>query len=72
MRTLFRDALKVDPNYPLAQAYLAFAEVVMNNYDSAPRALLIDCKTRIDQALASDPDDGRIHWLLANVHSYLR
>jgi adenylate cyclase len=69
---LFRDALKADPNYALAQAYLAFAEIVANNYDSAPRALLVDCKTRIDQALAIDPDDGRIHWLLANVHSYLR
>jgi DNA-binding SARP family transcriptional activator len=69
---LFRDALRVEPNYPLAQAYLAFAEVVANNYDSAPRSLLIDCKTRIDQALALDPDDGRIHWLLAFLHSYLR
>lgn len=69
---LFRDALRVEPDYPLAQAYLAFAEVVANNYDSAPRALLIDCKTRIDQALALDPDDGRIHWLLAFLHSYLR
>lgn len=69
---LFRDALKVEPNYALAQAYLAFAEVVANNYDSAPHALLIDCKTRIDQALALDPDDGRIHWLLAFLHSYLR
>lgn len=69
---LFREALKVDQNYPLAQAYLAFAEVVVNNYDSAPRALLIDCKIRIDQALAIDPDDGRIHWLLASVHGYLR
>lgn len=69
---LFREALKVDPDYPLAQAYLAFAEVVVNSYDSAPRALLVDCKTRIDQALAIDPDDGRIHWLLASLHSYLR
>lgn len=69
---LFRQALKVDPNYPLALAYLAFAEVVVNNYDSAPRALLVDCKTRIDQALAIDPDDGRIHWLLAGLHGYLR
>jgi DNA-binding SARP family transcriptional activator/TolB-like protein len=69
---LFRDALKVQPDYALAQAYLAFAEIVANNYDSAPRALLIDCKRRIDQALAIDPDDGRMHWLLAYVHSYLR
>ena len=60
---LFRDALKVDPQYALAQAYLAFAEVVDANYDTAPRALLIDCKARIDQAKALDPDDGRIHWL---------
>ncbi|MFN3844322.1 MAG: BTAD domain-containing putative transcriptional regulator [Paracoccaceae bacterium] len=69
---LFRDALRVEPNYALAQAYLAFAEVVANNYDSAPHAMLIDCKTRIDQALALDPDDGRIHWLLAFLHAYLR
>lgn len=69
---LFREALQADPHYPLAQAYLAFAEVVVNNYDSAPRALLLDCKTRIDQALAIDPDDGRIHWLLASLHGYLR
>ena len=68
---LFRDALKVDPHYALAQAYLAFAEVVANDYDNAPRALLMDCKTRIDEALAIDPDDGRICWLLAKVHSYL-
>jgi DNA-binding SARP family transcriptional activator/TolB-like protein/Tfp pilus assembly protein PilF len=68
---LFRDALKVDPTYALAQAYLAFAEVVANDYDNAPRALLIDCKTRIDQALAIDPDDGRIRLLLGRVHGYL-
>lgn len=69
---LFRQALELDPDYALAQAYLAFTEVVMNDYDAAPRALLLDCKSRIDQALANDPYDGRIHWLLASVHSYLR
>lgn len=68
---LFREALKVDPHYALAQAYLAFAEVVANNYDAAPHALLVDCKRRIDQALAIDPDDGRIYWLLSNVHGCL-
>lgn len=68
---LFRDAVKVDPTYALAQAYLAFADVVSNDYDNAPRALLIDCKTRIDKALAGDPDDGRIRWLLGQVHGYL-
>lgn len=68
---LFRDALIVDPTYALAQAYLAFAEIVANDYDNAPRGLLIDCKTRIDQALANDPDDGRIRLLLARVHGYL-
>lgn len=70
--SLFRQALELDPDYALAQAYLAFTEVVMNDYDAAPRSLLVDCKARIDQALANDPYDGRIHWLLASVHSYLR
>lgn len=69
---LFRQALELDPDYALAQAYLAFTEVVINDYDAAPRSLLLDCKVRIDQALANDPYDGRIHWLLASVHSYLR
>jgi adenylate cyclase len=68
---LFRDAVKEDPTYALGQAYLAFAEVVANDYDNAPTVLLLDCKTRIDQALAIDPDDGRIRWLLAQVHGYL-
>lgn len=49
---LFRQALEFDPDYALAEAYLAFTEVVMNDYDAAPRSLLLDCKTRIDQALA--------------------
>jgi len=69
---LFRQALELDPDYALAQAYLAFTEVVLNDYDAAPRTLLLDCKARIDQALATDPDDGRIHWLLASVHHCLR
>jgi DNA-binding SARP family transcriptional activator/Tfp pilus assembly protein PilF len=71
-QALFREALKADPTYALAQAYLAFSDVVVANYDAAPRALLVDSKTRIDQALAIDPDDGRIHWLLAYVHGFLR
>ncbi len=43
----------------------------MNDFDASPRELLEDCKIRIDQALARDPADGRIHWLLANLHGYL-
>ncbi|MCV2868731.1 tetratricopeptide repeat protein [Defluviimonas sp. WL0002] len=69
---LFREALRLDPNHALAQAYLAFAEVVISGYDAAPRSLLVDCKTRIEHALSLDPDDGKIRWLLASLHSYLR
>ncbi len=68
---LFRQALQIDPLHALAQAYLAFAEIVVNDFDASPRELLEDCKIRIDQALARDPADGRIHWLLANLHGYL-
>ena len=69
---LFRQALELDPDYALAQAYLAFTEVVMNDYDAAPRALLLDCKTRIDQALANDPGMTADPLAFASVHSYLR
>ena len=68
---MFGAALKLDPDYALARAYQAFAEIVVANFDAAPQALLFDCKGRIDDALALDPDDGRIHWLLGTVHSYL-
>lgn len=69
---LFREALRLDPDYALAQAYLAFAEVVIHNFDAAPRDLLFDCKVRVDRALALDPDDSRIHWILGTIHGYLR
>ena len=69
---MFGAALKLDPDYALARAYQAFAEIVVANFDAAPHALLVDCKGRIDDALALDPDDGRIHWLLGTVHGYLR
>jgi len=71
-QALFQQALSLDPDYALAQAYLAFAEIVIGNYDEAPRELLIDCRNRIDQALASDPEDYRINWLLSLAHGYLR
>jgi DNA-binding SARP family transcriptional activator/Tfp pilus assembly protein PilF len=68
----FREALRLDPDYALVQAYLAFAEAVIQNYDDAPRDLLIDCRNRIDRALAIDPEDYRINWLLSLLHGYLR
>ncbi len=69
---LFQQALRLDPDYALAQAYLAFAEVVIRNYDEAPHDLLVDCRNRIDRALAIDPEDYRINWLLSLLHGYLR
>ncbi|MCT8329071.1 BTAD domain-containing putative transcriptional regulator [Albidovulum sediminis] len=69
---LFREALRLDPDLALAQAYLVFAEVVSNDYDAAPRSILLDCRARMERALSLDPEDGRIRWLLASVHGLLR
>jgi adenylate cyclase len=69
---MFREALRLEPDHALAQAYLAFSDVVINSYESAAKEFLQDCKLRIERALTLDPDDGRSHWVLSMVHGYLR
>jgi TolB-like protein/Tfp pilus assembly protein PilF len=61
---LFQQAIELDPDYMLARAYRAFADVVHYNYEYAPRTILEQSKSAIEQATIADPDEARCHWLL--------
>jgi DNA-binding SARP family transcriptional activator/TolB-like protein len=68
---LFQRAVDLDPDYALARAYRAFADLVINRYYSTPKDILENCKVRIQEAVDMEPDDARCHWLLGIVFHYL-
>lgn len=68
---LFREAVRLNPDYPLARAYLAFGEYVANDYAFAPLDAQISCRSQLQDAAADAPDDGRICWLLGIVQGYM-
>ena len=63
--TWFDKALALDPGYPLARGYRGYADVVLHNYDNAPLHVLMAAKATIQDAIADDPEDSRLHWMLA-------
>ena len=67
---LFQQAIDLDPAYPLALAYRAFADVVLHGYADAPSAILANAVAMATHAVELDPDDGRCHWLLGLIHAY--
>jgi DNA-binding SARP family transcriptional activator/tetratricopeptide (TPR) repeat protein len=64
---LFKQAADLDPDYALAKAYLGFADVVLNDYDAAPRDVLERAKVMVQEAVEMTPDDSRCHWLLGMI-----
>lgn len=64
---LFKQAADLDADYALARAYLGFANVVLNDYDAAPRHILEQAKTMAQEAVEMTPDDSRCHWLLGMI-----
>jgi DNA-binding SARP family transcriptional activator/cytochrome c-type biogenesis protein CcmH/NrfG len=68
---MFREAVRLNPDYPPARAYLAFGEYVANDYAFAPLDEQISCRSRLQDAAADAPDDGRICWMLGSVQGYL-
>ena len=64
---LFKQAVDLDPDYALARAYLGFADVVLNDYDAAPRHILERAKLMAQEAVEMTPDDSRCHWLLGMI-----
>jgi TolB-like protein/Flp pilus assembly protein TadD len=67
---LFQQAMDLDPDYALARAYRAFADVVMHGYADAPDAVLAQALSLAASAVELDDGDGRCHWILGLIHVY--
>jgi TolB-like protein/Flp pilus assembly protein TadD len=67
---LFQQAMDLDPDYALARAYRAFADVVLHGYADAPDAVLAQAKALAASAVELDDNDGRCHWLLSMIFGY--
>ena len=67
---LFQQAVDLDPDYPLARAYRAFADVVLHGYADAPDAVLVQAQELAASAVELDDNDGRCHWLLSMIHGH--
>jgi TolB-like protein/Flp pilus assembly protein TadD len=67
---LFQQAMDLDPDYGLARAYRAFADVVMNGYADAPDTVLANALSLAKSAVETSDDDSRCHWILAMIHGY--
>jgi len=67
---LFQRALDLDPLYPLAHAYRAFAEVALHGYGDAPPDVLKAAVSMAAHAVELDNEDGRCHWLLGLIYVY--
>jgi adenylate cyclase len=67
---LFQQAMDLDPDYALARAYRAFADVVLHGYGDAPDAVLTQALSLAQTALDLDAGDGRCQWILGAIHLY--
>jgi TolB-like protein len=67
---LFQQAIDLDPDYALARAYRAFADVVMHGYSDSPDDVLERALALATSAVEMDDDDGRCHFLLGVIQRY--
>jgi TolB-like protein len=67
---LFQQAVDLDPDYALARAYRAFAEVVRHGYSDAPDEILDRALALATTAVELDEGDGRCHFLLGVIQRY--
>lgn len=68
---LFQQAVELDPDYALARAYRGFADVVKHGYDNGPREILLAARETVAAAVQMDEQEGRCHWLLGIISTYL-
>lgn len=67
---LFQQAMDLDPDYALARAYRAVADVVVHGYGDAPDAVLAQALSLAASAVELDASDGQCHWILSIIHAY--
>jgi tetratricopeptide (TPR) repeat protein len=60
-------AVALDPQFALAQSYLAFVRVAVEGYAAAPRATLDSAFAMAAQAVDRDPQESRCHRVLAQI-----
>ena len=71
-RTLFEAAVKKDPNYGVAQSYLALSQVIIGGYAMACTELLAGALDLALKGVILAPEEPRCHRILAIVRLYLR
>ena len=69
---MLEQAVALDPQYALAQSYLAFVRCAVDGYAAASRATLDAAFTMAAQAVDRDPQESRCHRMLALVCVYRR
>jgi len=67
-----RRSVEADPDFALAQAYLALAEVVDADFGAAPRTVLEAARDRMRFALTLAPEESRCHRIMGIVQLCLR
>ena len=69
---MLEQAVALDPQFALAQSYLAFVRVAVDGYAAASRATLDAAFAMAAQAVDRDPQESRCHRMLALVCVYRR
>ncbi|MDX8466123.1 winged helix-turn-helix domain-containing protein [Mesorhizobium sp. VK23B] len=64
---LLKAAISRDPDYGLAQAYMALVELAIADYGSAPEDVIASCTERASLAVALAPDEPRCHRILSQA-----
>lgn len=67
---LFQQAIALDPDYALARAYRAFADVVLHGYSDAPDEVLDQALALATTAVELDESNARCHWILGAIQRY--
>jgi DNA-binding winged helix-turn-helix (wHTH) protein len=64
-------ALEIDPDFGLAHAYLALAEIIIADYGAAPRHVVEGACSRLMRALMLAPGDARCYRIMGLAQLYL-